>query len=243
MSLTEWIDAHGLASLFPRSAERLGCNPVPRLGSGGLFPPRGGSASIFSSSRVGSGAFGSGAIPAQPMDLSSHLARMNLLNQAVALATQLYKDVNGLQNHKYLAHQVALLYVRSHLPLLSINLTFSHPHPSVFLSRQLTENPAFARVAIPIPPLHHPPRPHLHTPAIPYPREFRCDQAAMFRERLGVRWNRHRRSRWTGTFPRTCGMVALPRLLIVGIGLANLGFRRFCQAFGVVQRYLAIPPL
>jgi hypothetical protein len=77
-NLTEYIDTHGLSSLFPRTAERLGCTSLP--------PPN------------------------QP-DFLSHLAKMNLLNQATSMSVQLFKDVNGLRNHKYLAHQVALLYV------------------------------------------------------------------------------------------------------------------------------------
>ncbi|KAI9003941.1 hypothetical protein DFJ74DRAFT_694186 [Hyaloraphidium curvatum] len=45
-----------------------------------------------------------------PGDVGAHLARMNLLNQCAAMAVQLNRDVLGLRNHKYLAHQVALLY-------------------------------------------------------------------------------------------------------------------------------------
>lgn len=87
-SLTEYMDSHKLCSLYPRTAERLGCTTAPSA----MTPT-----SPYSN----------------PGDLPSHLAKMNLLNQCIGMGTQLYKDVNGLRNHKYLAHQIALLYVSS----------------------------------------------------------------------------------------------------------------------------------
>ncbi|TPX30927.1 hypothetical protein SmJEL517_g05616 [Synchytrium microbalum] len=46
---------------------------------------------------------------AERVDIRNYLYQVNQLNQMVAMALQLHVDVN-LQNHKYIAHQLALLY-------------------------------------------------------------------------------------------------------------------------------------
>ncbi|KAK9729618.1 hypothetical protein K7432_000136 [Basidiobolus ranarum] len=43
-------------------------------------------------------------------NVQDHFSHMSLMNQVVSTALQLQKDI-GISNHKYIAHQLALLYV------------------------------------------------------------------------------------------------------------------------------------
>lgn len=45
-----------------------------------------------------------------------YLEYINLLNQLMMMATQLHNDALDPRNHKYAAHQVAILYVRAPKP-------------------------------------------------------------------------------------------------------------------------------
>ena len=43
---------------------------------------------------------------------AAYFAQMAVMNQIIVIAEQLRYDTEHLDNHKYIAHQLALLYVR-----------------------------------------------------------------------------------------------------------------------------------
>lgn len=53
---------------------------------------------------------GQPAAGAQPNSCAAYLSYISLLNQVVMLGSQLFHDASVPQHHKYLAHQIALLY-------------------------------------------------------------------------------------------------------------------------------------
>src|SRR5437870_13779243 len=96
----------GLAAFFPKSAKRL---VVSMVGSSNEFR---GKYVILSDGRTSMILF-----IAHMMKIFiysffclAHLHEMTIVNQLVSMALQLQQDIN-LTNHKYMAHQLALLYV------------------------------------------------------------------------------------------------------------------------------------
>ena len=67
--------------------------------------------------------------------VSGYFPHLGMLNQLITLSHQLNSDAFNLTNHKYMAHQTALLYVRycliKTLPKLSLFFIFSCKEDSI----------------------------------------------------------------------------------------------------------------
>lgn len=99
------------AMLRDRMEKLINKHPEPRPGSLEEYLSQSGLGTLFprAAHYIGGGAKGNRHTPKKaPMDgYLSHLATVNQVN---TLCKQLNHDVQNLSNHKYIAHQVALLY-------------------------------------------------------------------------------------------------------------------------------------
>jgi hypothetical protein len=97
----------GLAEMFPKASEYLGVDPV--MTSGSFMEGKGDiSTDMLKNLPARSRVFVAHDTPS--FLRIAHLRQMSSINQLVSIAIQLQNDLR-LTNHKFIAHQIALLYV------------------------------------------------------------------------------------------------------------------------------------
>ncbi len=74
------------------------------------------------------------------VNMIDYLKHIVMVNQLVALSSQLRHDVSTLNNHKYIAHQIALLYVSEKRFKLSIYIMDSNKFNCLYFHSKYDSN-------------------------------------------------------------------------------------------------------